>query len=140
MLQVHRLQWFYVKRYRPRKRLLCKLITCLKLNVVVYGTFQQSIVSFIWEFLEAPLSFSCNQPLSEMEGLKHISCFCGWVTSIPVNVPKIHRGHSTFRMTSHSSQEPEEESAGCYLAGINIVFGFALEAKSLWCQGSGRMV
>lgn len=34
----------------------------------------------------------------------------------------------------------EEESTSCYLAGINIVFWLVLEAKSMWYQGSGRMV
>lgn len=66
-----------------------------------------------------------------MEGLNHISYFCGPVTSIPITAHTFNREHST-----HTTYElwflgaTEEESTGCYvyLAGINTV---------LWCQGPG---
>lgn len=44
--------------------------------------------------------------------------------------------HDELQFTGATGEGP----AGCYLAGINIVFGLILEAKSMWCQGSGRMV
>lgn len=47
--------------------------------------------------------------------------------------------HTTFELLQFTGAT-EEEATGCHLAGINIVSGLVLEAKSICCQGSGRMV
>lgn len=47
--------------------------------------------------------------------------------------------HTTSELLQFT-EATEEDPTGCHLAGINIVSGLVLEAKSMWCQGSGRMV